>query len=143
MDNQLSKEANNFLGSGWSFPVSFAMGTGEVKTTQYEDNVNENIKVLLNTPKGEHLMEPEYGSGLQQFMFRKMDEELKGEIIDTVKYHLLTYEPRIKVLKVEVTYEDVKQGTLHIHISYEYNQTNTRHNYVFPFNLKEATNLPG
>lgn len=141
MDKQLTKQENNFLGAGWSFPISFSPATGLVGISQYEENVNDNIKIILHARKGENIMNQSFGSGLQQFMFHKMDETLKGEIIDNVKYNLLMYEPRIKVTKVEVTFEDIQRGIIHIQISYQYNQTNTRHNFVFPFNLKEATNL--
>ena len=34
-------------------------------------------------------------------------------------------------------------GLVNIEITYLYNQTNTRHNYVYPFYLKEGTNLSG
>jgi len=86
-------------------------------------------------------MEPQFGSGLQQFFFRQMDETLKGEIMDTIKTALLHNEPRITVLSVNVTFKDVLNGLTEVDIKYRYNQTNTRHNYVFPFNLKEGTNL--
>ena len=70
-----------------------------------------------------------------------MDEALKGEIVDAVKVSLLHNEPRITVQDVEVEFIDLANGLLHIDISYLYNQTNTRHNYVYPFYLNEGTNL--
>ncbi len=90
---------------------------------------------------GERILEPTFGSGMQQFIFRKMDESLKGEIIDAVKISLLHNEPRITVKTIEVAYPDIQQGIVTISIDYVYNQTNTRHNYVFPFHVKEGTNL--
>lgn len=86
-------------------------------------------------------MEPYFGSGLQQYFFRKMDETLKGEISETVRMSLLHNEPRIQVTDVEVVFADIQNGLVEIRISYKYNQTNTRHNYVFPFHIKEGTNL--
>ena len=141
MDKQLTKQKNNFLGSGWAFPVTFSIGTGELELTQYEDNVNQNIQLILNTKRGEHCMEQNFGSGLQQFMFRKMDETLKGDMIDTIENSLLNYEPRITLLSVDVDFVDQTDGLVNIALVYKYNQTNTRHNYVFPFNLIEGTNL--
>ncbi len=142
MDEQLSKVDNHFLGSGWSFPVTFSAGNNyQLELSSYEDNINESIDIILQTRNGERIMEPQFGSGLQQFLFRKMDETLKGEIIDVVTYALLYNEPRITVLEVDVQFRDLRGGAIEILLSYAYNQTNTRHNYVFPFYLNEGTNL--
>lgn len=140
MANQLNKQATH-LGSGWSFPVSFSVGNYQVNLTAYEENVEDSINSILFTRRGERSLEPQFGSGLQQFFFRQMDETLKGEIMDTVKTALLHNEPRITVLSVAVSFTDVLNGLTEVTINYRYNQTNTRHNYVFPFYLKEGTNL--
>lgn len=141
MGNTITKLENNFLGSGWSFPVTFSAGNFQLNTTSYEDNINDSIDIILQTNKGERCMEPQFGSGLQQFFFRKMDETLKGEIRDAVKTSLLQNEPRITVKDVTVSFTDIQNGIIEIGITYVYNQVNTRHNYVFPFHLNEGTNL--
>jgi phage baseplate assembly protein W len=130
-----------FLGSGWAFPVSFSADNHQLNLSANETNINESINVILNTRKGERTLEAEFGSGIQQFMFKKIDSTLKGEIIETIKFALLKYEPRILVQDVRVASTDIVNGTIEILISYIYSKTNTRHNYVFPFYLKEGTNL--
>ena len=137
MDNTEDKRENTFLGSGWAFPVSFSVGNYQLNTSSNETNINESINIILNTRKGERTLEANFGSGLQQFMFRKIDPNLKGEIIETIKFSLLRYEPRILVQEVRVAATDLTNGVIEILIIYIYSQTNTRHNYVFPFQLKE------
>jgi phage baseplate assembly protein W len=132
---------DHFLGSGWAFPVTFSAGNLQLFVTANEDNINESIDLILQTKRGERCLQPLFGSGLQQFFFRKMDEMLKGEIIDAVRVSLLHNEPRITVKNVSVEYTDMMRGLVNITITYMYNQANTRHNYVFPFHLKEGTNL--
>jgi uncharacterized protein len=141
VDSQINKLDNSFLGSGWSFPVTFSAGNHQLNMTAYEDNINDSIDIILQTSTGERCMEPQFGSGLQQFFFRKMDETLKGEIKDAVKTSLLQNEPRITVTDVIVSFTDIANGVVEIAINYVYNQVNTRHNYVFPFHLNEGTNL--
>ncbi|RUT67874.1 phage tail protein [Flavobacterium cupreum] len=141
MDSTEDKRENTFLGSGWAFPVSFSVGNYQLNTSSNETNINESINIILNTRKGERTLEANFGSGLQQFMFRKIDPNLKGEIIETIKFSLLRYEPRILVQEVRVATTDLTNGVIEILIIYIYSQTNTRHNYVFPFHLKEGTNL--
>lgn len=140
MDNQTTNK-QSFLGSGWAFPITFSVGNLELNLTQYEKNVNDSIDIILKTNRGERCLEPSFGTGLSQFLFRKMDETLKGEIIDAVESSLLNYEPRIDVKMVDVTYSEEHKGTVLINIEYVYSKTNTRHNYIFPFYLKEGTSL--
>lgn len=141
MDRQLSEQQNSFLGSGWSFPVTFTAGNYELHTSSYEKNINESINIILLTKKGERSMEPQFGSGLQSLFFKIMDETLKGEIIDAIKTSLIDNEPRISVQDIEVDFPEPASGLVSVSISYVYNQTNTRHNYVFPFHINEGTNL--
>ncbi|WP_299114017.1 GPW/gp25 family protein [uncultured Winogradskyella sp.] len=137
----MNYKEKEFLGSGWSFPVTFSAGNYSLNLTKYEENINESIDIILLTAMGERYMQPEFGSGLHQFFFKKMDETLKGEIKDTVMESLLNNEPRIEVLEVEVSFSDLLNGLIEILITYVFNQTNTRHNYVFPFYINEGTNL--
>lgn len=132
---------SHFLGAGWSFPISFTIGNYQLDTTEYEENINESIQIILLTKNGSRPMEPDFGSGLQSFFFRQMDETLKGEMIDAVKFALMNNEPRITVTEVDVNFPNQINGIVEINIFYIYNQANTRHNYVFPFHLKEGTNL--
>jgi phage baseplate assembly protein W len=141
VDNQSNKQEQHFLGSGWSFPVRFSAGSAELNLSKYEENINESINIILLTNKGERCMEENFGSGLQRFFFRKMDETLRGDIKDAVQNTLLHNEPRITVNDVNVEYQDVLSGLVKVLINYTYNLTNTRHNYVFPFYVKEGTNL--
>ncbi|WP_298423882.1 GPW/gp25 family protein [uncultured Kordia sp.] len=140
MDKQriIQKE---FLGSGWSFPVKFSSGSYQVQLTKYEDNINEMINLIMQTTFGERPFEPQFGAGLQRFFFKEMRPTLQGEIRDAVKSALLDNEPRIKVVEVIVEFSDLQSGLVEITVNYIYNQTNTRHNYVYPFYIKEGTNL--
>jgi hypothetical protein len=137
------QKENSFLGSGWSFPVTFSAGNFQLGQSSYEDNINESINIILLTKNGERCFEPQFGSGLSQFYFRPMDGTLKTEMKDAVSMALLLNEPRITVTQVNVDFADLQGGLVEISISYLYNMTNTRHNYVFPFYIKEGTNIPG
>ena len=134
-------QQKEFLGSGWSFPVTFSAGNHQLALTKYEANIEDAIDVIMKTIRGERPFEPQFGSGLQKFFFQKMNATLQGEIKEAVKSSLLDNEPRITVQEVTVVFADLRSGLVEITIDYIYNQTNTRHNYVYPFYLKEGTNL--
>ncbi|WP_420571497.1 GPW/gp25 family protein [Kordia sp.] len=130
-----------FLGSGWSFPVTFSKENHQLKLTKYETNINEMINLIMQTTFGERPFSAQFGSGLQKFFFKEMRPTLQGEIREAVKTALLNNEPRIKVISVDVAFADLQNGLVEVTIKYIYNQTNTRHNYVYPFYIKEGTNL--
>ncbi|PCI93945.1 MAG: phage tail protein [Flavobacteriales bacterium] len=137
----MDSKGKEFLGSGWAFPVTFSKGNLELSLTHYEDNINDSIDIILKTHIGERCLEPKFGTGLNRFLFDKMDETLKGGIMETVKFSLLDNEPRIDVKNVLVTFSEELKGTVLIEINYIYIKTNTRHNYVYPFYIQEGTNL--
>ena len=141
MDDNINIKENHFLGSGWSFPVTFSGGNHRLITTRFESNINDSIRAILLTRQGERTMEPQFGSGLQKFFFKKIDETLKGEIKEAVSVSLLNNEPRITVKEINVGVKDMLNGLVEVEIIYIYNQTNTRHNCVCPFYINEGTNL--
>ena len=141
MDDQLTIKQKEFWGSGWSFPVTFSAGNHQLDLTRYELNIEDSIDTIMQTALGERPLNPQFGSGLQKFFFKEMTPTLKTEIKDAVETSLLENEPRIEVLEVIVEFTDLLNGLVEITIDYVFNQTNTRHNYVFPFYLKEGTNL--
>ena len=65
------KYEHNFLGSGWAFPVTFSAGNSQLELTANEQNINDSIDIILLTKNGERCFEPQFGSGLQQFFFKK------------------------------------------------------------------------
>ncbi|NTE05724.1 GPW/gp25 family protein [Agrobacterium tumefaciens] len=139
--DKLTKYEHSFLGSGWAFPVTFSAGNSQLVLSANEQNINSSIDIILMTKQGERYFDPQFGSGLQQFFFKKMDETLRGEIAEAIKISLLHNEPRITVFDVKVEFTDLYKGLTEITILYTYNQTNTRHNYVFPFHINEGTSL--
>jgi uncharacterized protein len=142
VDNKIVKNRSKaFLGIGWAFPVHFSEGDLQVDVSTYEDNVNESIKILLQTPFGDRLMQPDFGSGLHQFFFQEMSETLLGDISNVIRSTLIESEPRIVVENVDAQIIDQFEGLINITITYTFNQTNTRHNYVYPFHINEGTNI--
>lgn len=141
MDKSELNIENQFLGSGWSFPVTFRKETNSLATSKYIDNVNQSIFIINNTNFGERCLLPTFGSVLQQFVFRVIDDTLFGEIADALKSSLLHNEPRIRVDNIEVSVSTTDYATLNIIVYYTFNETNSRHNYVYPFYLNEGTNI--
>ncbi|HMM02939.1 MULTISPECIES: GPW/gp25 family protein [unclassified Dysgonomonas] len=129
-----------YLGIGWSFPVSFDKKEG-VSMSYGDGDIRESLKVLLSTIPGERIFRPEYGCNIRQWTFSRMNLSEKTRIANTIEMAILEGEPRIILESVEVNIKDEREGILWISIDYLVSQTNSRSNMVYPFYIREGTNL--
>jgi phage baseplate assembly protein W len=130
----------SFLGTGWSFPPTFRREWYGVEMVSDEGNVRKSIQIILQTIAGERVMLPTFGCNLQPYIFEPMNVPNIAMIEKIVKDALTIHEPRIIVGELTST-PYPEQGLLEINIEYTIIVTNTRYNYVFPFYMKEATNI--
>jgi phage baseplate assembly protein W len=129
-----------FLGRGWSFPPAFDPNTGVCMSTGERD-IRESLQILLSTAVGERLLEPGYGCDLHRYVYEPLSASLQAEIEELVRSAILYYEPRIVLERVVVTAVAI-EGRLDLHLNYRIPATNTRHNLVFPYYLREAVTRP-
>ncbi len=131
------KHAKDFMGVGWKFPIEVDAATGRIKTSEYEDDIKEAIKIIIMTSKGERLMRPSFGSSLSEHVFTGMDYGSLTRIESDIYQSLINWEPRIDEVEVEIEGDNVG-GVLNIHVSYLVRQTNNMFNMVYPYFLTEG-----
>jgi len=131
----------SFLGTGWSFPPSF--GAGEVRMSADETDIHESLQILFGTTAGERFLQPKYGLDMHELLFEPMSITLRTLLTDRVRTALLVYEPRIKVLKLNIDSPDPNEGSLNILLEYEVRATNSRFNLVFPFYNSDSNEARG
>lgn len=129
--------AKEFLGVGWKFPVGVDR-SGKIVMSKYEEDIREAIWIILSTAKGERVMHEDFGCGIHDMVFEVMNTSTLSLIELSVREALMLYEPRIVVLKVKVSTDDVEIGKLLISIDYSVKATNSQFNLVYPFYLKEG-----
>ncbi len=125
--------AADFLGCGWAFPIAFT--GGRLASRADEDQIRQSILLILQTPKGARVMEPEFGSDLQTMVFEAGNEGAVHVAAYAVRTALETWEARIKVLDVAARIDPEQPERLLIDVSYLIRSFNSRHNLVFPFYL--------
>jgi phage baseplate assembly protein W len=130
----------SFLGTGWSYPPSFRREWYGPEMLKEEEDVHSSLRIILETLTGERVMLPTFGCNLQPFVFEPMNPPTIALIEKIVKEALIYHEPRI-IVEDLVSTPDELNGRLDINIGYSIITTNTRYNYVFPFYMKEATNI--
>lgn len=129
-----------FLGVGWGFP--FAVDRDRrVATAAYEEDVRQAILIILGTNRGERLMRPEFGAGLNDFVFEPVTATTTESLRVRVTEALIDWEPRITVEEVRVETPAALRNQLAIHIEYRIRATNTLHNLVYPFYVREGGTL--
>jgi phage baseplate assembly protein W len=134
------KTDRSFLGTGWNFPPTFRRKWYGVEMLTGEEDVQSSIYIILSTVMGERVMLPTFGCNLQPHVFDTMNVPNIAMIHKIVFEALSYHEPRIIVGEITSVPDEVK-GVLEITIPYTIITTNTRYNYVYPFYMKEATNI--
>lgn len=135
MEQKINVKA--FLGTGWKFPVEADSATGRIQMSSAEENIEESVRIILGTKKGERMMEPEFGSRLSDFAFETVDYTTLYSMKREVEKALTRWEPRITDIQAEVSDERIDKGILMIHISYVVRSTNNPYNLVYPFYINE------
>lgn len=123
------------LGVGWKFPLQINE-RGGVALSQHERKIQESIRIIIETAKGERVMRPDFGCDIHEFAFSVIDTSTLTMIRSAVKEALVLWEPRIEVFSVEVSAERINQGILIIDTAYRIRATNTEYNLVHPFFLR-------
>ncbi len=128
---------SSFLGTGWSFPPTFSRYWKGVELVEAADDIRESLYIILTTNLGERVMQPNFGCGLDEFVFESVTENLKTNIKDKIKKAILFFEPRITVEAIVIDWSQKFEQCLEIDLQYIIRTTNSRTNLVFPFYLDE------
>ncbi|HSD57566.1 MAG TPA: GPW/gp25 family protein [Methanotrichaceae archaeon] len=129
----MSKE---FLGRGWKFPVKLS-SRGTIDESQYEEDIQEAIKIIISTSMGERVMMPEFGCGIYDYVFESPNTTTLSLIEESVRTSLVLWEPRIELSNVSASVDEHEGNKLLIEVSYMVRSTNSEYNLVYPFYLKE------
>jgi phage baseplate assembly protein W len=131
----------DYLGRGWSFPPSFVRMPAGVTMLEEEADVASSLAILLGTTPGERIMQPLYGCNLSELLFESLDTRLKTLMIDKVESAILYYEPRVTLESVSLDDSQEVEGVVIIGVVYRVKTTNSRFNFVYPYYIREGTDI--
>ncbi|MFF5422199.1 GPW/gp25 family protein, partial [Streptomyces misionensis] len=66
-----------FIGAGWAFPPR-TDATGSIALVRGEHELEESIRLILATSPGERPMRPEFGCGINDYVFAPADAGTAG-----------------------------------------------------------------
>ena len=126
-------EVKDFLGRGWAMPVDIDPYTGLVAMAEYEEDIRQSIRIILETARGERVMRANFGCGIHDLVFEAVDTTTLQRIRSEVEEALRRYEARIDVLRVSPEEDATSEGKLLVEVEYRVRRTNQLGNFVFPF----------
>lgn len=126
-----------FLGRGWKFPVQVDETTGRIMMSEYEEDIEESIRIILSTSKGERVMRPDFGSTIFEYIFNLTDEMTIGLLESEIEEAIRTWEPRVENVRAEVRIDQLNQEKLYVSVTYVVRSTNHEYNKVYPFYLHD------
>ena len=133
------------IGVGWHFPVRVDRrfdgeaappdrGRGGVALARHESDIEQAIRIILSTSKGERRMRPTFGCDIHTLMFAPANPTTFGLMRHYVEEALNIWEPRITLRFVEVTSTGAN-GRVDLEIGYEVLATKDERSLVYPFYL--------
>ena len=97
----MNVDTGRLFGRGIGFPPR--VGTdGRIAWSQGELNVREAIRIVLLTEEGERIARPQFGGGLARLLFEPNTAATHQAIRDRIQRALAEWEPRIKLVSVDV-----------------------------------------
>jgi phage baseplate assembly protein W len=123
-----------FLGSGWAFPLRPDAGGG-LGYTSGEANIEQSLRILVQTTLGERVMRPRFGTRARELVFAPGSVQHLRLLETTLQEAVRDYEPRVAVEGVRAEPDRDDETRVIVDLAYRVRQTNTRLNLVFPYYL--------
>ena len=128
----------SILGRGWSFPPRFDADQRLVLCEDVAD-IEESLRILFGTRRGERVMQHAYGTLLHQFVFEQANEQTLHELCSMLRLAILYFQPRIEVETLDARVSPLDWARIELDLVYLVRSTNTRHNLVYPLYLEQAS----
>lgn len=124
--------SDELIGKGWAFPLRTS-ATGGIALASGVEELEQAIRIIISTAPGERPMRPEFGCGIQEYVFAPADSTTASLVAESVREALERWEPRIDVLGVDVRVDERSRDTLYIIITYQPRGRYDPRSLVFPF----------
>ena len=126
--------ANDIIGAGWSFPPRVD-AQGGISLTNDRSELDQAIRIILSTSPGQRVMRPTFGCRLQELVFAPNDSETAAEARRFVEEAIGMWEPRVRIVTVNVGPDPDEASRLLIEVEYQVKATHDKRSLVYPFYL--------
>lgn len=123
----------DYIGAGIAFPIGTNV-QGSLQLSNYTTNLEESIRIILETKPGERVYRPNFGSRISEIVFEPMNTQTLLLIRLYVREALEMWEPRMILMDV-ITEPIPSQGRVDINILYQPKDSYDSRSMVYPFFL--------
>ena len=125
--NQLIEDKDTRVSVGIDFPFARVPNQdGYFSTTKTTiESVKNNIKLLLQTQKGERVFQPNLGVSIRRFLFEQITEDTQVQIENDIVDTFATWLPFVELREIDINAD---------------NQDKNQINIKIVFNIKRAPN---
>ena len=118
-NNQLVEDKDTRVSVGLNFPISRAPGKQDgffstSKTTI--ESIKNNIRLLLQTQKGERMFQPNLGMNIRQFLFEQITEDTQVQIENDIVDTFNTWLPFVDLREINIDLSEQDQNKINIKI---------------------------
>lgn len=132
---------DSFLGKGWNFPPLFRKTDKPTVMVEDEEDIFQSLGIILRTLPGERMHRFDFGCGIHHFVASGMSLTEQTMMKDVIRRAVLMYEPRVTLTDVVFDMTREAEGIMDIRLDYTVRKTNARSNMVYPFYLREGTDI--
>jgi hypothetical protein len=99
-------------------PITKDSGDGFEMIKDFRTLIKQNFKMLLLTHPGERVMEPNFGVGIQTYIFDTFSTQTFNNIESKILEQISIYLPVITLKEVNFAEDQINYNKLHINIQY-------------------------
>jgi phage baseplate assembly protein W len=138
LGNKIVKDTQEFASYAYGITLPIKRGnTGyfEQAFTSFEQS-KANLKNLLLTAKGERIMQPEFGTGLQSLLFEPMDDTFESQLQDVITQTVGYWLPYINIEEIDVEMTDAMKDNHIARMTIQFTVGNTIETQEITFTVR-------
>lgn len=126
-----------FVGQGLHWPLQVD-SHGAVAMTQGQTEIEQSIRIILETIPGERVMRPEFGCRAWELLFAPRNAATEAQLIEYVRDALRMWEPRINVTSVQIARNTGHDDSVILtDVRYIVKNTHDERSIVYPFYIMD------
>tara|TARA_Y100000034_G_C6894493_1_gene412121 strand:+ start:269 stop:637 length:369 start_codon:yes stop_codon:yes gene_type:complete len=103
---------------GIALPLERDSDDGFMMLKNIKTLIKQNLKMLLLTNPGERVMVPDFGVGLNRYLFENYGQDVEGNINKKIREQVQIYLPVVKIGQISFASGDPDSNRLGVRISY-------------------------
>ena len=138
LGSKIVKDTQEFDSYAYGITLPIKKGnTGyfEQAFTSFEQS-KANLKNLLLTAKGERVMQPEFGTGLQSLLFEPMDDTFEDRLQDVITQTVSYWLPYINIEEIDVEMTDAMKDNHTAQMTIQFTVGNTIETQEITFTVR-------